>query len=141
MSWTIPSDVTNAWIGDGAPTDDGLIQVWIDKAERTIRSQVKDLQARIDAEAESTPAKHDLLDNAVDVAVAMVIRVFRNPTGVRQVNDTTGPFTSSITYGGEMPGVLTLTDDEVAKLKGAGARGAFTVSTIPTTSPFYSEGS
>lgn len=137
MSWTEPSDVTDAWIGEGEPTDNALIQTWIDKAEREIRFRVPDIQARIDAESEESPPREDLLETAKDVVVAMVTRVFRNPEGIRQTNTTTGPFTESQTYGGDVPGGLGLTDDELEKLRGVRSHGAFTVSMIPATSPFY----
>ncbi|PVE94996.1 Gp19/Gp15/Gp42 family protein [Microbacterium sp. TPD7012] len=140
-SWTTPEDVTDAWIGEGAPTDDESIQNWIDRAERLIRRRVTDLQERIDAEAEEVPPRTDLLEAAVDVTVAMVIRVFRNPDGTRQVNTTTttGPFsdTRSQTYGGDVPGGLGLTDEELGALQGASA-GAFSIELIPSTSPFSS---
>ena len=72
------------------------------------------------------------------MTVSMVMRVFRNPEGIRQANETTGPFTTSRTYGGDVPGGLHLTDEELASLQGyAAAGGAYTVSMIPTTSPFY----
>lgn len=137
-SWTATTDVTDAWIGEGAPTDTGKIQKWIDKAEREIRFRVPDIQARIDVEAAETPARTDLIDTASDVVVAMVTRVFRNPEGIRQTNTTTGPFTESRTYGGDVPGGLGLTDDELAKLQGARG-GAFSIDLIPSTSPFYVE--
>lgn len=136
MSWTGTDDVTDAWIGTGAPTDDALIQKWIDKAEREIRSRVTDLQARLDAEADADPPTTDLRDTAVDVVVAMVTRVFRNPEGIRQRNTTTGPFTEGATYGGDTPGSLIPTDDELAKLQGVSAGGAYTIDMIPSTSPF-----
>lgn len=132
-SWTEPDDVTDAWIGEGAPADNSQLQIWIDKAEREIRFRVPDIQARIAAEAPLT----DLLETAQDVVVSMVTRVFRNPEGIRQRNTTTGPFTESATYGGDVPGGLGLTLDELAKLQGVRTRGAFTVSMIPSTSPFY----
>ena len=132
-SWTQPSDVTGAWIGGGAPSDNDQIQTWIDKAEREIKYRVPDIQARIDAESPAT----DLLDTANDVVVAMVTRVFRNPEGIRQTNVTTGPYTASKTYGGNQPGGLALTEDELAKLQSVQSSGAFTVSMIPATSPFY----
>lgn len=133
-SWTTPGDVVDAWIGEGAPDNPTKIQVWIDKAEREIRYRVPDIQERIDAESGT-----DLLDAARDVAVAMVIRVFRNPEGIRQTNVTTGPFTNSRTYGGEVPGGLVPTDDELAKLQGEKSGGAFTINMIPSTSPYYCE--
>lgn len=139
MSWTTPADVRGAWIGADAPTDDLLIQNWIDKAERLVRRLVSDVQERIDAEAEEVPPRADLLDTAVDVTVAMVIRVFRNPEGIRQTNQTTttGPYsdTKSQTYGGDVPGGLSLTGDELAALEGVSG-GAFTIDLIPGSSPF-----
>lgn len=135
-SWTAPSDVTDAWIGEGAPTDTGKIQTWIDKAEREIRESVPGIQARIDAQELETPARTDLLETAKDVVVAMVTRVFRNPEGIRSINDATGPFTKSTTYGGDTPGGLTLTERELSKLSGARG-GAFGIDLIPSTSPFY----
>lgn len=136
-SWTSPADVTGAWIGEGAPDDSDQVQVWIDKAEREIKYRVTDIQARITAEADEDPARTDLLETAKDVVVAMVTRVFRNPEGIRQRNTTTGPFTDSATYGGDVPGGLELTDSELAKLRGVSQSGAFTVNMIPVTSPFH----
>ncbi len=135
-SWAKPSDVTNAWIGEGAPSDNTKIQSWIDKAEREIKFRVPSVQARIAAESAEVPARTDLLDTAVDVVVAMVTRVFRNPEGIRQTNLTTGPYTTSKTYGGDVPGGLGLTDDELAKLQGKRG-GAFTIDLMPPTSPFF----
>lgn len=136
MTWTDPADVINAWIGENKPTDLDLVATWIEKAEREIRYRVPDLQARITAEAAETPPRDDLLETAKDVAVAMVTRVFRNPEGIRQANTTTGPFTESRTFGGDTPGALGLTDDELAKLQ-AVQEGAFSIDLIPTTSPFH----
>lgn len=137
MSWTTPDDVTDAWIGGDAPDDDAQIQVWIDKAERQVRAEVPDLQARLDAEAELIPPSTELLQATIDVVVAMVTRVFRNPDGRRSVNSTTGPFTDTVTYGGDTPGELTLTAKELAKLEGEKTQGvAYTVDMIPVTSPF-----
>lgn len=130
-SWTTPDDVVDAWIGEDSPDDTAQLQRWIDKAEREIRFRVPTIQARIDAD------ELDLLETAKDVVVAMVTRVFRNPEGIRQRNTTTGPFTESATYGGDMPGGLGLTDDELEKLRGQSTKGAFTISMIPSTSPFY----
>ena len=135
-NWTTPADVTDAWIGEGAPADAGKIQKWIERAEREVRHRVPDLQARIDAEALEIPPRQDLLELARDVVVSMVTRVFRNPDGIRQTNTTTGPFTESRTYGGEVPGGLALTDVELSKLQGARG-GAFSISMIPPSSPFY----
>ena len=133
MSWTQPTDVTDAWIGEGAPTDLAKVKRWIDKAEREVRRQVPDLQARITADTTG-----ELLETTRDVVVAMVTRVFRNPEGIRQTNVTTGPFTNSKTYGGDVPGALELTADELAALQGQKG-GAFSIDLIPSTSPYHPE--
>lgn len=128
MAWTLATDVTSSWIGGDAPDDAALIDSWIAKAERLIRSEVPGIQERIDGWLEP-----DLLDNASDVVVEMVTRKFRNPEGLRTVQDTTGPFSGSRTYGGTEPGALYLTADEVKKLsitKSSGQR-AFTVDNFP----------
>lgn len=134
MGWATAEDVTDAWIGEGLPDDPRLIETWLGKAEREMRFRVPDLAARIEAEADDG----DLRATAVDVAVSMVMRVLRNPEGIRQRNITTGPYTGSETYGGDLPGGLALTDDELEKLRGVRARGAFTIDLIPTSSPFSS---
>lgn len=131
MPWSTPGDVRDAWIGEGLPDDDGLIGTWLGKAEREMRFRVPDLAERVEADSSG-----ELRATAVDVAVSMVMRVLRNPEGIRQRNITTGPYTGSETYGGDVPGGLALTDDELAKLRGVRSRGAFTVDLIPPSSPF-----
>jgi hypothetical protein len=142
MSWTTPDDVADSWIGPDAPTDDVLLQKWIDRAEREVRYRVPDVQIRLDAEASLLPPATDLLDMTRDVVVAMVTRVFRNPEGIRTVNQAsgTGPFSESKshTYGGDQPGGLAMTADEVAKLSGGGAGGAFSIDLMPSDAMRYS---
>lgn len=130
--WAVPGDVLGAWIGEGAPDDEVLIATWLEKSEREMRFRVPDLEMRIENDESG-----DLLATAIDVAVAMTIRVFRNPEGIRQRNITTGPFTGSETFGGDMPGGLGLTDDELEKLRGVRSRDAFTIGLIPSTSRFF----
>lgn len=138
MSWTTPTDVTDPWIGDDVPTDTEKVQIWIDKAEREMRRKVEDLQKRIDDEADAEPdvEKRELLKSAVDVAVAMVTRVFRNPSGERSRSDSlgTGPLTetTSVTYGGDMPGQLALTPAELESLQSVQRGGAFEINLIPS---------
>lgn len=133
MAWTTAAEVVAAWIGDDAPADVAKIDVWVGKAERLLRSKVPSLTARVGAVPVVEP---DLLGNVQDVVTAMVQRVFRNPEGVRQRQETTGPFTGSVTFGGDQPGSLWVTDAELALVSAAGSnRGAFTVDTIPVSSP------
>lgn len=138
MAWVLAQDVKDSWIGEGAPTDDALLDLWIGRAERLVRRTVPDLQARLDEEAALIPPVTDLLETTKDVVVAMVIRLFRNPEGIRSTNITTGPFSENRTYGGNEPGGLYVSDDELAQLQGSlDGQRAYTVDTIPLTSPFH----
>lgn len=133
-SWTTAAEVVDAWIGDGAPTDLALVDRWVGKAERHLRSKVPGLAARIAADPLLEP---DLVENVKDVVASMVQRVFRNPEGVRTRQETTGPFSGSVTLGGDQPGELWITDDELSRLTLSGSQGgAFTIDTIPVTSPY-----
>lgn len=132
MAWTTAAEVIDAWIGDDAPTDTNKVGIWIAKAEREVRVQISDILDRI-----ADDSTGDLLANTKDVVISMVQRVFRNPEGVRQVSEGTGPFSGSKTYGGNHPGALYLTDEELQKLSPKGSNtGAFVVDTIPFTSPY-----
>lgn len=134
MAWTTAGEVVAAWIGDDAPTNTALVDVWIGKAERLLRAKVPTLDARL---AVSPVTELDLLGNVKDVVTEMVQEVFRNPEGVRQRQEGSGPFTGSVTYGGDKPGALRVTADQLELLAPAGAStGAYTVDMIPSTSPF-----
>ena len=139
MAWATSEDVLDAWIGDGAPTDLAKVETWIGMAERLIRREVPDLQGRLDAEAELVPPVTDLLDTVRDIVISMVTRVFKNPDGKRSIQSASGPLSESITFGGDNPGGLFLSDDErKALLGGRSGQRAFMVDMIPSTSP-YSE--
>ena len=132
MAWTSAADVLADWIGDDAPTDTVKVDSWIGKAERLLRAKLPGLQARVDAATEP-----DLLGNISDVVTEMVHEVFRNPEGVRTRQESTGPFGGSVTYGGDKPGALRVTSEQLERLSPAGgSKGAFTIDMIPSTSPF-----
>lgn len=134
MAWTTAAEVVAAWIGDDAPSDSAKVDAWIGKAERLLRTKIPGLEQRI---AVLPVVELDLLENVKDVVTAMVQRVFRNPEGVRQRQETTGPFTGSVTYGGDLPGALYVTDEELASLTlSSRKRRAFTIDMIPVGSPY-----
>jgi hypothetical protein len=136
MAWTAAADVINAWVGSDAPDDTAKVNLWIGKAERLLRSKVPSLTARL---AVLPVVEPDLLGNVQDVVAEMVQEVFRNPDRVRQRQETTGPFTGSVTYGGDKPGTLHVTAEQIAILAPTGdSGGAFTIDMIPSTSPFAS---
>jgi len=113
-SWTTPAMVIDSWVGEGAPVGQTtLVQTWIDRAERMLRKRIPSLEARMALD----PPETDLLETVQDVVSNMVQRVFRNPEGTRTSQSTTGPFSQSVTYGGDQPGYLWLTDDEADSLQ------------------------
>lgn len=129
--WATPDDVIDSWIGEDVPTDKGLVGRWIDRAERVIRREFPTIQQRIASELEP-----DLADTVGDVVVAMVARIFRNPSGHRSISgqETTGQFSGSntITFGGDNPGALELLDSERAALGAPGVkRGRKAFSVMP----------
>lgn len=128
VPWTYADVVLDSWIGDDKPTDSALVQVWIERAERLLRRKKGlGLKARIALEED------DLLETVQDVVSNMVQRVFRNPRGTRSTNTATGPFSESETFGGDQPGYLWITDEELASLSPAasGKGSAFMVDTLP----------
>lgn len=117
MLWTEPSDVTQDWIGANIPADETLVGRWVAKAERMLRREFPTLNERLESGQEP-----DLLDTVKDVVIAMVTRVFRNPEGIRQMQETDGSFTGSITFSGDQPGGLVLLDSERDALREPGAQ-------------------
>lgn len=136
-NWTTAAEVVAAWIGPDAPTDLALVDRWVGKAERLIRATIPGIGVRVAADPVVEP---DLMDNVKDVVTAMVQRVFRNPEGVRTRQESTGPFSGSVTLGGDQPGELWITDDELKRIGPAGSSGAVSIDMIPSTSPFYVAG-
>lgn len=130
MAWTTPQDVKDRWLLGDVPVTDQQLAVLIGDAEDTVGSEFADIQTRIDAA--TLPVAR-----VQKVVARMVIRHIRNPEGIRQVSETTGPFTGSRTYGGAEPGAMYLTDEDRAELAGVktGQR-AFSIDTIPSTSPY-----
>lgn len=116
MAWTSEDDVIDSWIGNDVPTDMGLVARWIGRAERLLRREFPNLQARVNAGGEP-----ELEETIRDVVTAMVTRVFRNPEGIRQMQETDGSFTGSITFSGDQPGALALLDSERDALRDPGA--------------------
>lgn len=135
MSWTRPVDITSRWAGEGKPNDDDLLQQLIDDAEEIIRYEYPDITGRVD-DGESGIAPEDPvpLERVRLVVARMVSRHLRNPDGVRQVTETTGPFSENRTFAGDLPGQLLLLDEErrmLGYLPGAPKQRAFTVPTSP----------
>lgn len=109
--WAVPGDVRVAWLLDPGelPADEG-IALWLGRAKRHVIGLDSGVVARISAD----PV---LAESARDVVVAMVLRVFANPEGLRSYQESEGPMAEQVTYGGETPGQLFLTPDEARLLR------------------------
>lgn len=134
MQWPITgtADVIEAWIGDDAPEDDDTLQGWVERAERKIRREVPGITGRLAASAPDI--EPDLPDLVRDVVIDMVTGVYRNPERIRQMQDTTGPMSGSVTYAGDNPGVLVLTKKNLEDLAppNTGRGRAFEIDLMPT---------
>lgn len=125
MAWAAPSDVEARWLlEDEIPATDEQIRALIDDAEDTILARVPAVPQRL---ASGVLPKSRL----VKITVALVIERLKNPRGMRQANTSAGMFSESETYGGDNPGAMVLSADQVRELSGGSKRGAFTVNTVP----------
>ena len=126
MPWATPADVEARWLLDeDIPATVEQLLALIDDAEDTIVARVPDVPQRL-ASGQLPKGR------VVKITVALVIERLKNPRGTRQMNSTAGPYTESETFGGNNPGAMTLTDEQIRELTGGSKRAAFTVNTIPT---------
>lgn len=128
--WATVDDVLSRWVGEDQPSDLGLVGWIIEDAETVIAAEFPGIAERIGG--------GDLPVERIRLVVArMVTRALRNPEGVRTRQEGTGPFTGSVTFGGDNPGDLWLTDDEMGLLRPSGRhrQRAFTINTISTPEP------
>lgn len=137
LTWTEPSDVRDRWLGEVALTaTDAQISTLLEDAEDTVLREFPDMAERIaradGSDTSDGPATP--LRRVKKVIARMVIRHLRNPEGIRQTQEGAGPFQRSLTYGGEEPGAIYLTEDDRADLGGHRSGGAFTIDTIPARS-------
>ena len=123
LVYTSYADVESRWVGGEVPATQAQVETLLEDAEDTILGEFADLDDRI---AAGLPARR-----VKKVAARMVIRHLRNPGGVRTTQQGAGPYNESVTYGGEEPGALYLTDEDRAELGGHKVGGAFTIDTTP----------
>lgn len=128
LLWTTPDDVSGRWVGDDPLPDVSQIEILLEDAEDTVLREFPDLPDRLDAG--SIPVRR-----VAKVVARVVIRHLRNPGGERSRAQMGGPFSETVTFGGEDPGALYLTDEDRAELGGGGAGQAFTIDTTPTFVP------
>ncbi len=127
ITWAPPDDLTSADLeGVTDALEEAVLTYWLGRTRRAILAEapLAVLAARIrdgvvDAEAPQ------------DVQIDLVLGKLANPGGIRTVQESNGPSSGSITYGGDSPGTLILTAQhrKMLGITGAGRRAARTVET------------
>ena len=121
-TWTTFSDVTNRWVGTGAPTDQNLVEALLTDAETVIKAEFPRIQERVTA-GTLTQATIKL------VTVRMVTRVLRNPENVAYWQQNTGPFGQARNFGDKVD--IWLSEDERQLLTPTRRGKAFSVDIAP----------
>lgn len=125
MPWATPQDVRDRWLGPGSlSASDEQLKVLIADAEDTILRAFPDIQDRIDIGELPQP-------RLVKVVCRVVIRHLQNPEGIRATQQGAGPFQVSRTYGGDEPGSMYLSAQDLAELAPVTRGRAFTIDTTP----------
>lgn len=127
IEWATPNDLNAADLeGVTGVFEEAQLSYWLGRAKRAILAEVKApvLSKRI------TDGSIDE-DAPMDVQIDLVLGKFANPGGIRTVQESNGPSSGSVTYGGESPGQLTLTAHhrKMLGVPSAGRRAARTVET------------
>lgn len=119
--WAFADDVLERWPGSNPPTNDLLVEVLVGDVEVLIQAKFPDIVERLEEEPE-------LRRRLVTVISQVVIRLLRNPDGVRSESADDVSFTYSAN-----PEYLTLTSSELALLSvdGRGLQKAFTINPTP----------
>lgn len=127
VDWATPDDLRSADIGGvTASFTNAQISYWLGRAQRAILDEVPVavLADRIDSGkvAATVPA---------DVQIDLALEKFGNPSGIRTIQESNGPSSGSVTFGGDAPGKLALTADHRRKL-GIRSRDERVAGTVPT---------
>jgi len=116
MGWATVQDIRDRWLDGELPYTDEQVLTLVEDAEDIIAAEFPTLEQKV-ARGEVTQGR------VVRVVARMIVRVLKNPDGVRQRQETRGSFTGSITYGGDNPGELYLADEDRRDLGGRAGRG------------------
>ena len=99
---------------------------WLDRARRTILAEVT-----ADTLAQRIREQKIDKDAPKDVQIELVLSKLGNPGGIRTVQESNGPTSGSVTYGGDSPGQLTLTAQH-RRLLGFSTKGRRAAGTVDT---------
>ena len=106
-AYATAQDILSRWIASTLPPDETVISSYLADASVLMDAEFPDLAQRV----KSDPATRA---RAAVVARRMVMRVLTNPDQIRQVNETSGPFSGGVTYAAETLNGLYLSDEDRA---------------------------
>lgn len=126
MTVATPDDVEKRWSSPKPFPDAETVQAHLDDAETICLAEFPDLLERIAADPSGQLEK-----NLVYVECQLALQVLTNPEQLRQTSQTSGPFTTSVTYGTEtLSGRMGLSPQQRQLLGGDKAR-AYTIGISP----------
>ena len=129
LTWTSAADVTSRWVGgEEIPATTEQISALLEDAEDTLLGEFPTI---VVGTVGSTPEGAVPLRRVQKVLARVVIRHLRNPGGVRTHQKGAGPYQDTITYGGNEPGALFLTDEDRSELGLSRQGSAFTINSMP----------
>lgn len=116
-------DVRSRWIASSIMPERETVQAYLEDASMIMAAEYPQLQANCESDSEC--ARRARL-----VCSRMVMRVLTNPDQHRQVQETTGPFAGTVTFGAETLGGLMLTQEDRALLAKAPSRRVFSIAPV-----------
>lgn len=121
-------EVTGRWVQDvDIPASEATLLKLIADAEDTIETEIPGIGAKVAQNDQQYPQAR-----FYKIVARIVLRQLRNVEGLRTVQESTGAFGGSVTYGGDEPGEMYVTARDLAELRGKNRRTAkaFTAPTV-----------
>lgn len=119
--WTTIDEVHARWLDGDIPASDDVLWTLIRDAEDALTVAIPGLPDRVTSG--EIPA-----ERVSRIVSRMLIRLLRNPTGVRTVQETTGQFSGTTTFAGDSLGEIQVTDADRRELLGKSVgRRAFSI--------------
>lgn len=126
MATATVSDVKERWASRESLPPDSTIDTLLTDAELVCLNALPDLLERI-----ASDSSGHLERNLVYVECQLVLQVLTNPNGIRQMSQSSGPFSHSVTFGVEtLHSGMVLTAQQL-QLLGGGSRKAFSIDMTP----------
>lgn len=109
MKWADTELLNRSWLVKGPiPGTDEKLELLLERAKRKVQLAYKAASLDLeDALSRGLTTEGDIRSVQVDLALA----VLKNPMGARSLNETTGPFSGGMTFGGDFLGTLSLTEE------------------------------